>query len=54
MGTFQVMSIDVPSSRGQGRPRKTKSECIMVDIRTYSLGIIDRQNREAWKFGVEN
>ena len=42
-----VMSMDVPSSREQGRPKKNVLTC-------SRLGSIDLQNIEAWRFGVEN
>ena len=45
--------VNVPSLR-KGRPTKTWSECVMADMRACSLGGIDLQNREAWRFGAGN
>ena len=31
-------------------PKKTWSECVMAEMRPCSLGCIQPQNREAWRF----
>ena len=49
-----VMSMHVLSSRGQVRPMKTWSECVMDDMRACSIGGTDPQNRKACRFGVGN
>ena len=46
-----VMCMDVP---GRRMPKKTWSECVGADMRECSLGGYDPQNREDWRFGVEN
>ena len=49
-----IKSMEFPNSRGRGRPKKTWSECLRADIRVWSLGGNDPQNREALRFGVGN
>ena len=50
--TNSIMNVDIPSTRGRGRPRKTWSECVKADLNLCSLDIIDPHNRDAWRLGV--
>ena len=57
LATSYIKSITdptLPGPRGKGRPRKTWSECVKIDISACSLpGKPDLQNREAWRASVQ-
>ena len=36
---YSVVSMDFPSCRGQGRPKKTWSECVRADMILFDLFI---------------
>ena len=44
-----VTNMEVPCLKSQGRPRKTRPDCVMADMNACSLGGIDPQNRTAWR-----
>ena len=50
--TNSITSIAIPGPSGRGRPRKSWSECVKVDVDVCNLEAIDPQNREDWRSGV--
>ena len=49
-----VTNMEVPCSKARGRPRKTWSDCVKVDMNACSIGGIDPQNRTAWRSGIRS
>ncbi|RUS78708.1 hypothetical protein EGW08_013529 [Elysia chlorotica] len=49
-----TLSLSVPCVRGRGRPRKTWSECVRSDRRSWNLDRTDPHNRTEWRLGVKN
>ena len=52
--TNSITSMQVPSAKGRGRPKKTWSECIKADMKMCSLRSIDPLNREARSLDVRH
>ena len=50
--TKSITSIAIRGPRGPGRPRKSWSECVKVEVNVCNLEGIDPQNREGWRSGV--
>ena len=50
--TNLITGIAIPGPRGRGRPRKSWSEWVKVDINVCNIEGIDPQNREALRSGV--
>ena len=49
-----TLSLSVQCVRGRGRPRKTWSECVRSDRRSWNLDRTDPHNRTEWRLGVKN
>ncbi|RUS78519.1 hypothetical protein EGW08_013731 [Elysia chlorotica] len=49
-----TLSLSVPCVRGRGRPKKTWSECVRSDRRSWNLDRTDPHNRTEWRLGVKN
>ena len=47
-----TLRLDIPSSRGRGRPRKTWMDCVKQDRKTLNLSSTDPLDRDAWRAGV--
>ena len=50
----RVRSRTVEGTRGQGRPRKTWSECVRDDMEACGLSEAATENRDEWRYAVRN
>ncbi|CAH1266594.1 Hypp3432 [Branchiostoma lanceolatum] len=47
-----ITKMQLPGSRGRGRPRKSWMECVRKDIKVCGLTSVNPLDRAAWKRGV--
>ena len=51
-GVKKCLSLDVPGTRGRGRPRKTWSEVVRSDLRALGLTEEMTGDRDLWRIAV--
>ena len=49
-----ITNFQIPSTRKKGRPQKTWSECVKIDVNESGLAGVDPLDRDAWRAGVQH